>query len=112
MPPPRPKGIDANTHRFFTTGKVDNNTKRSFTPGNVNVPGKKPPAYSFNEFKSDLSKSNKAISRENDKSNQRSVNVIKALGGSSKKAAEAISTPLIIACAVGGVFLILYISKK
>ena len=107
-----PAGIDANTQRFFTTGRVDNNTQRFFTTGHVNPPEKKPPAYSFNEFRGDMRTFGNAISKENDKSNQRTVNILEAMGSASKQAGEGFSTPLIIACCVGGVLVMLYITKK
>ena len=108
--------IDANTKRFFTTGKVDSNTQRIFTTPppalHIPAPSKTPPPPTLAQVNKELSFIGNAISRENDKSNERTVNVLNSLGHSSQKTAEAISTPLLIACAVGGVFLLLYITKK
>ena len=111
-----PAGIDANTQRFFTTGRVDNNTQRFFTtpppPLHIPAPPKPPPPPTLAQVNKELTFIGNAISKENDKSNQRTANILEAMGSASKQAGEGFSTPLIIACCVGGVLVMLYITKK
>ena len=118
MPPP---GISRSTELFFTKGRVDNSTKEFFTQGKVSKPPAppssghkpKPPAYSFNDFKGDLTLAGNAMSKENDKSNQRTTNLIKAVGGTAKKTSDAFTpSPLLIGLCIGGVLVVFLIIKK